>query len=402
MACCLNFCRALPRGIKSLISPTPPNIFEKLPPELWHMIVSYLPFISTASLALTCRHMAYTLGHEYWYNLRNPGPEKLAFLRLLDVSMPKYLLCSSCKIFHRRRRTYKYAETLQASKKFNYIKRCCRHRETARISWSLELDWWLIQLVMRAYRCGPRYGVGLKALSCVENRGQDVWIETKASIIDDHLFLKVQNCALIDPKRPVANLAVIGQNLCACNHLFKPWPLLNACFEAVDNLPRNWKQAKNYSYRSALFRCPSCPSEYLVELRPASQFQVIADPRPFPRLLREREMILCVSRWMDVGDGESPDSPEWKALSSTAICREGFLKPFDIGAPNPTIRSRFETDLHNNNIITLDEPVTAAGLTETVSDYLPYDFLESLQYNGSMNLLQSLRQARKSPANWWH
>jgi len=53
-------------------------------------------------------------------------------------------------------------------------------------------------------------------------------------------------------------------------------------------------------------RCPECPTEYLVELKLAE------DKNDPDRLLRFKQAIV-VTRWSDLGDGTSPESPEWKA-----------------------------------------------------------------------------------------
>ena len=53
-------------------------------------------------------------------------------------------------------------------------------------------------------------------------------------------------------------------------------------------------------------RCPECPTEYLIELKLAE------DKNDTDRLNRFKQAIV-VTRWSDLGDGTSPDSPEWKA-----------------------------------------------------------------------------------------
>jgi hypothetical protein len=53
-------------------------------------------------------------------------------------------------------------------------------------------------------------------------------------------------------------------------------------------------------------RCPECPTEYLVELK-------LSEDKNDP-LVKFKQSIV-VTRWSDLGDGSSPSSPEWAAVS---------------------------------------------------------------------------------------
>ena len=62
-------------------------------------------------------------------------------------------------------------------------------------------------------------------------------------------------------------------------------------------------------------RCPECPTEYLVDVK-------LAEDRSEkdPRLLFKHAIV--VTRWSDLGDGSSPTSPEWAAVT-------GALEDYD-------------------------------------------------------------------------
>lgn len=78
-------------------------------------------------------------------------------------------------------------------------------------------------------------------------------------------------------------------------------------------------------------RCPECPTEYLIELK------LVEDKTDTDRLQRFKQAIV-VTRWSDLGDGSSPESPEWNACvtetgagfdSFKALSRRGLSGIFE-------------------------------------------------------------------------
>lgn len=85
-----------------LIQPTSlprPNHLEKLPPELWTHIASYLHPIDQTCLTLTAKLAKNSLGSR-WTQMA--PHHRHAFLRRLDPVMPGHRLCFYCAKFHKR------------------------------------------------------------------------------------------------------------------------------------------------------------------------------------------------------------------------------------------------------------------------------------------------------------
>lgn len=63
-------------------------------------------------------------------------------------------------------------------------------------------------------------------------------------------------------------------------------------------------------------RCPECPTEYLLEVKLAED-RTEKDPH---HLFKH---AIVVTRWSDLGDGSSPDNPEWAAINGEVRGRDG-------------------------------------------------------------------------------
>jgi len=280
--------------------------------------------------------MEYTLGDQSWVELRKPPrqAERMEFLRGLDYSLPLHLLCSDCVIFHRRLRGE--GETLESYIIWKFGgKDCATNKSYVGQYTCVELPWWLVHLVMRSHRLTPDHGISPEALSIeriVGERGHT----SKALITEGRLLFRARLVQSVLPGlRTVRDLSKGLHHIlpvCVHSNYKKEW-LSEACVEAIRNIPHDKKKRALHKYRSPLYRCTKCPSECSFELKPAGQYSESAT-----RFFDKRQHALVVSLWIDVGEGRSAESGEWRALTGRTKA------PFDYGSLE-SIRTRFEREL---------------------------------------------------------
>lgn len=83
----------------------PKSVFDKVPYDIWYLILANLDPASAASIALTCRTAHDLFGKQCFAKLRihRNFYHRLRFLELMDQSMPAHFLCPYCAIFHQRK-----------------------------------------------------------------------------------------------------------------------------------------------------------------------------------------------------------------------------------------------------------------------------------------------------------
>lgn len=79
-------------------------VFKTLPPELFQLIASFIPFSAAVSLTLTCRKASIILGSRYldWLNVKG-NRETLEFIKLLERDLPRHIVCVECEVLHSRK-----------------------------------------------------------------------------------------------------------------------------------------------------------------------------------------------------------------------------------------------------------------------------------------------------------
>ncbi len=198
------------------------------------------------------------------------------------------------------------------------------------------VPWSAVQLMMRAHKYGPQYGISAKSLDLALGV-IDGWIDYSISrIVNNRLLIRVRAHYWI-PRASTSQEEIAravpwpGHGLrITCHHHGGDGGFKGPCLTAVTELSRS--TSDEFTYESVVYRCQFCPSEYQVSLQQARHFGELA----FSQILRHR-YVLAVTRWMDVGECLSNNSREWVALSPR--CTPEY---FDFSCIQG-IRSRFES-----------------------------------------------------------
>lgn len=357
-----------PRGERAIAS---------LPKHLWHRIADYLNPQDAASLALASRTLYRRLGTRPFAVLNRPEnyEYKLGFLVYLDRSLPHHLLCIPCAQYHRR--TQEGNEQLQPAHVLNPLFNCPNARNMLRppprlrIAHGRVLPFTFVQLVMRAHRFSPSYGLSPEALARRWRR--DGWsFNTRYHIHDGRLLMRVISSTFAPPGlTPSAQRMLLfsredywpffsvcahwrdGElmSVCKCALSHVPQPRETAGFQNVEARFKDALKGRSYDPNAVaslcghcqpMRRCPECPTEYLVEIK-------LTEDRSDPKSIHFRHAIV-VTRWSDLGDGTTPfASREWAACTGTnrerydsfaALGKRAILGIFESAFTTDTIPGR--------------------------------------------------------------
>ncbi|TVY39808.1 hypothetical protein LSUB1_G005257 [Lachnellula subtilissima] len=305
---------------------------------LWHRICRHLSPSGVASLAFASKTLLYRLGPEAWIALNHPENEqfKTEFLVSLDSQLPDHLLCFRCITYHRR--VQKGQERLRATATMNPLFICPWASEPTqtplrmRLTPGHTLPFTFVQLVMRAHRYGPEYGIPPESLSRRWRTRESEWSHQSRYYIDKgHLLLRIVSKSFAEPCLPPSGLRHLLYSredyfpyFSACAH-WRDGELMNNCKCALGHIPkpketiaqqlRTGPQINNaIRHVNAIVslcgkcrpmrRCPDCPTEYLIEIR-------FEEDKNDP--VNKFKQSIVVTRWSDLGDGTTPLSGEWFA-----------------------------------------------------------------------------------------
>lgn len=319
-----------------------------LSPALWARISSFLSVGDMAALAFSTKALLDLVGADAWRELNQEQnrDEKLRFLMTQDSQLPGHLLCFACAIYHVRIQAG--LETLKKSNVLNPVYHCpiVGHNgyiaPRARITPGWTLPFTFLQLAMRGQKYGSAYGISAADLGRRWKDPTSEWShQSRFYIHKGHLLMRVVSKSFAAPKLPPAGLRNLLYSredytpyFSACAH-WRDGELMNVCKCALSHIPENRPtvaqqlqkgpalhiQLRNpqaivtlCSNCRPMRRCPSCPSEYLIELK-------LAEDKTDP-LFRFKQAII-VTRWCDLGDGSSPDSEEWKAVNGLDVDGDG-------------------------------------------------------------------------------
>lgn len=275
-----------------------------LPSEIWQHVASFLPLSSQASLALSCRGIAFVLGSIAWQSLRENPEELLNLLKLLDYQLPRHLLCFRCQVYHTR-----------SSRKFCNFKH--NGRDTPLCYDLAFLRFSELQLAMRAVRLGPSYGqpISIKKLLKRERRTNPAYAYSLCTaIVNGNFLFRLDSSRLFQDKQDLDDNSRLKWDLGICGH----YRLMVAklCRQAFDN-------AFNGVDRAVVDCCSECFTEYEVTVRAETV----------------RDYSLAFTRWSDLGDGIDPRSPQWQ--SSLTIGDRGWEITHDWQGTT-SVRKRYE------------------------------------------------------------
>lgn len=325
-------------------------MLASVPVDIWIIIESYLGPADRAHLALTNKTMYAKLGTQALgaLNLPENHPEKVQCLRHIDRDLPNHLLCFVCARYHAR--THPGHEKLSASYTQDPVFACPASKTSVlprtRIAHPRSLPYAFVQLVMRAWRYGPAYGVAPETLSRGWKDFESGWSHrTTFQILQGHLFMRVRSQVFTPPSLTPTGMRHLlferGEYMpyfSVCAH-WREGVLMDVCKCALGHVPKppqslgdqlkkgpHWAASQlvhssRAGARECVFclparRCPRCPSEYLVKL---SLVEDRGDP------VQRFKYAIVVTRWCDLGDGLGPGlSPEWDALNGVASEYESF------------------------------------------------------------------------------
>lgn len=323
------------------IPPQPASVFLlRFPPHVWPRVVAALPLADAASLAFSSKSFLDLVGSSVWAALdgNENHDAKIDFLRRLDGDLPDHLLCFPCATYHVR--TQKGQEMLRPTNisnplfncpnAFNPEKRVSRTRLTVGRS----LPFPFVQLILRAHNYSPAHGIPIDSMSRRYKDRDGEWThQTRFAVVNGHLLLRVISSAFATPALPPAGLRKL---LYSPNDNFNPFfsvcahwrdgDLMPAVKCALSHIPKPPEgggvvgMTDKIKYRMhppnplitlcsvcrPMRRCPECASEYLIEMR-------MQEDKNDPSKLFKHAIVL--TRWSDLGDGSSPQSPEWAACN---------------------------------------------------------------------------------------
>ncbi|KAJ5709692.1 hypothetical protein N7493_009983 [Penicillium malachiteum] len=323
----------------------------KVPPDVWILIASFLTPSDAASLTIASITLYRRLGPRYLSILQAPQnlSEKLTFLTRIDYSLPHHLLCFPCGRYHRR--TAEGTERLKPAHVVNPLFECpevlniLNPPPRTRITPGRILPFSFVQLLLRAHRFGPKYGIQPESMARRWTR--DGWTYTSRFLIHEgRLLMRVTSQTFADPALPPSAQRLLLHSredywpyFSACAH-WRDGELMPACRCALEHIPhpratgglQGLEHKVKDTWQKRVFdpnalttlcgfcrpmrRCPECPTEYLIEVK-------LTEDKMDPRGLRFRQAIV-VTRWSDLGDGTSPEGLEWAAVNGKSEDYDSF------------------------------------------------------------------------------
>ncbi|KFX87723.1 hypothetical protein V490_08054 [Pseudogymnoascus sp. VKM F-3557] len=315
------------------------HALSRIPLPIWDEILRYLTPFEAASLAFTTKGLLWRLGFQPWQALNHPENHqyKIQFLLTMDGHLPNHLLCFLCASYHYR--THPGNETLKPATAHNPLYKCPKAFDLpfprTRITPRRNLPFSFLQLVMRAKRYGPAYGIPVESL--VRRWKEDHWShQSQVAVINGHLYMRVSSSCFAESGLTESEVRLLlfsrddySPYFSICAH-WRDGMLMELCKCALSHIrrpPDSVEQKIKDRLHHRLYdphaivtlcescrpmrRCPDCPSEYLIEMKNQED-----------RLTNSFKRAIIVTRWCDLGDGLTPSSPEWAACN-------GELKQYD-------------------------------------------------------------------------
>lgn len=311
-----------------------PTVLIDLPVELLLLISEFLSPPDISCLAL-CNHglMAiFTVGDIYSLNCRLPvgypgdmANERSILLARLSIDLPQYYLCCACLRLH-------LWQTVAPSSKFKppqcfqsldeehrWLKEPLRIQHYPSYS-NYQLHWSHIQLAMRRFYHGPRYGITTDSLFYTEvrvsrlpsaetppthqhsaktaeeqfqsdNMTSVVSFEARICPTLPSLCLRVQNLAVVT-RQNASMLLPERSSVWICGHIGTYQSRFSDLIKAHINA-----YCSGVPRQGEFGRCQRCNTAYNVEMR---EFGT-------------QDLSLAITRWIDVGPGLTPDDPRWRS-----------------------------------------------------------------------------------------
>lgn len=188
-----------------------------------------------------------------------------------------------------------------------------------------------VQLAMRRFFHGPRYGISMESLSYTEVQLSDQAITTLFSVETrvcpektPSLCLRAQNIISVSRSK-AALLSSETWFLEVCTHIFS----LHKVMPEAMLRPLIERQVRGYLSGSPSGcepdRCRHCETDYKIEVKEYD----------------DNSLALVITKWMDIGSGLTPDDPRWRSKLPSYIFALNSDAPDAFGLVGYS-RSRFE------------------------------------------------------------
>lgn len=331
-------------------------ILASVPLDIWFVIESYLGPADRARLALTNKSLFSQLGAKALRALNEPENrrDKIQCLRHIDRVFPNHLLCFVCAQYHPR--THPGEEKLCMPYSDSPVFDCPASKTSVlprtRVAHPRSLPYAFVQLVMRAARYGPSYGLQPESLARGWKDHESGWSHrTTYQVNQGHLLMRVRSQAFAPPSlTPTGMRHLLYEReeylpyFSVCAH-WREGVLMDVCKCALSHVPEpprslgtqikrgpHWAASQvAHGIRAGVGgnalcrecttcmparRCPRCPSEYLVKI---SLVEDRADP------VQRFKYAIVLTRWCDLGDGTGVGfSPEWDAVNGIVASYDSF------------------------------------------------------------------------------
>lgn len=312
-----------------------------LSPQLWSRIAEHLSLVDRACLALASKTLLDRMGSSYSQIINHPdnAEYRLSLLHRLEDQMPNHLFCFVCNKYHVR--TMKGQEKLKPASVLNPLFDCpnatnnLMPQPRLRIATGRTLPFNFVQLALKGKKYGSDYGIDATTMARLwREQYEPRWIHSsRYFVFKGHLLMRVQSTCYTKPGlTPAAERMLLYSRedyqpyFSVCAH-WRDGLLMNICKCALGHLPVPAEKslheglAKVAGRRTShgaiitlcsncrpMRRCPQCPTEYLVEVK-------LAEDRSEKDPMKLFKHAIVVTRWSDLGDGSSPMSPEWAAVT---------------------------------------------------------------------------------------
>lgn len=308
-----------PHRLTSHLEVSRPNTFSDLAAELLLSITDFLPPEDICCLSLCDRRLCTALGGRRKRE-KLAIASRLSVLNRLEQDNPEYFTCYSCYALHRHDRASEsfrlsgpiYQQMPQS--KLCYAQtngwrcdpelRMCIYSENSYTNTYNKFCFLHLQLVMKQYHYGPRYGISVSALSFTE-----VKIHVTSTALRS---LEAQIC--VERRSPVFCLRIqdimSGKDLRADGLLSDkkggvPPRIYQICAHIRDDrllvLIEDFVKAYRERRTLSLLRgsCNKCNTEYQLEMREFGKSNI----------------AFMMTRWINLGTGRHPGDPRWKVHS---------------------------------------------------------------------------------------
>lgn len=334
-------------GMRDYDTPT----LTDLPLELLLIIAEFLSPIDGACLSLSSRKLLGLFSErekellkaqpgETWIRKARPVPgggawndERAAFLSRLSRDFPRYFFCYTCSRLHPWEMVGPPGPAFQPRNRIGCQDKMlaltlCDLLEAHEYSTYYSFHFFHVQLAMRGFLYGPRFGISTKSLSYTEVRlsptpHMTTLLSVEARICPDTSSLRMRVQNMVSVTRANASQLSLGDRflLGICNHVH--WKTVALDGPDLVDLVSHCLEAYRSGATSApeLRRCHYCTTDYKVDIKEHG----------------EESLALVITKWLDLGSGATPDDTRWN-------CHLPFFFDTSLGAHHllGDSRSRFE------------------------------------------------------------